>query len=160
MQSLSTTTNADHNKLGCAEQLLSTVPLVMHAIRSEMRSHRPAGLSVPQFRTLNFIRRHEGASLSEVAEHLGLALPTVSRLTDALVKREFVTREVSSTDRRRAILRLTDGGASTLREAAQHARVRLAGMLKSLTPEEEAQVSEAMRLLYNVFSSDGAFEDG
>jgi DNA-binding MarR family transcriptional regulator len=155
MQPLEKPSNAELIESECTAELLSTVPLVMRTIRSEMRSRRPAGLSVPQFRALSFIYRHEGVSLSEVAEHLGLTLPTVSRLTDALVKREFVAREVSAADRRRATLRLTEKGVSTLVDAAQHTRIRLAELLKPLSQEEQAEIAGAMRLLNRIFSSQG-----
>ena len=61
----------------CARQVLEIVPLVMAAIRTEIRTHRGSELSVPQFRVLIFLNRHAGASLSDIAEHLGLTLPSM-----------------------------------------------------------------------------------
>jgi len=66
----------------CARQVLETVPLVMRTVRAEMRRRRTADLSVPQFRTLNFLNRQAGASLSQVAEHIGLTLPSMSLLVE------------------------------------------------------------------------------
>ena len=51
-----------------------------------------ADLSVPQFRTLLFLRRHPGASLSEVAEHIGLTLPSISKMIDRLEARDLLAR--------------------------------------------------------------------
>ena len=34
----------------CAREVLEVVPLIMRAIRTDMRSHRTPDLSVPQFR--------------------------------------------------------------------------------------------------------------
>ena len=56
----------------CARELLEVVPLVMRDIRTQMRSERTPDLTVPQFRTMLFIDRNMGASLSEVAEHIGI----------------------------------------------------------------------------------------
>ena len=64
----------------CARHVMETVPTLMRAIRKEMRSYREAGLSVPQFRLLIYLNRNEGVSLSDVAGHLGLSLPAMSRM--------------------------------------------------------------------------------
>ena len=85
----------------CAHELLEVVPLVMRTIRTEMRGHRGADLSVPQFRTLVFLGNHGGASLSDLADFIGLTLPSVSKLIDGLVTRKLVARKVCTNDRRR-----------------------------------------------------------
>ncbi|MBI4578561.1 MAG: MarR family transcriptional regulator, partial [Planctomycetes bacterium] len=71
----------------CARHLLATVPVVMRFIRHEMRRHRRGGVTVPQFRALVFVSNHADASLSAMAEHLGLSLPAASRLVQGLVQR-------------------------------------------------------------------------
>src|SRR5690348_2467081 len=110
----------------CAATIMETVPLVMRAIRAEMRRRRPADLSVPQFRALGFVRRNPGASLSEVAAHLGLTLPATSALIDLLVARELIVRALNPNNRRRVTLTLTPLGASTLGAAHADAQARLA----------------------------------
>ncbi len=76
----------------CARQLLETIPQIMRFIRAEMRSHRGHDLSVPQFRTLTFIHRNPEVSLSHLADHLGLTLPSTSKLVDGLVNQKIITR--------------------------------------------------------------------
>ena len=66
----------------CAREILDTVPVVMRMIRKELRKRGARVLTVPQFRTLAFVNRRKGASLSEAAEHIGLTLPSVSTLVD------------------------------------------------------------------------------
>ena len=68
-----------------ARELMEVVPLVMRTFRAEMRGSRANDLSVPQFRALGFVHRKPGTSLSDVAEHIGLALPSMSKLIDGLV---------------------------------------------------------------------------
>jgi len=135
----------------CAEAVMTTVPAVMSAFRAEMRARRPAELSVPQFRTLIFLQRHPDTTVSEVAEHLGLALSTTSKLIDGLVKRAYITRVTSTEDRRRAHLALTAHGESALEETRAEARARMAERLSSLTTEEQEAITVAMRALYRVF---------
>ena len=100
----------------CAEQLLEVTPLIMRRIRAEMRRRTMPGLSVPQFRALNYLRQHPGASLNVVAEHLGLTPPTASKLIQKLVADRVVARRVAS-DRRRVCLSLTHSGITALSAA-------------------------------------------
>lgn len=139
----------------CARELLEVVPLIMRAIRSEMRSHRPADLSVPQFRTLNFLDHHEGASLSDVAEHIGLTLPSMSALIDGLVARQLAIRQVSPTDRRRVILAPTARGKTTLEAVRQSTQARLAEVLAALSPSQRATIVQAMEILQPIFTPAG-----
>ena len=79
----------------CARELMDTAPKIMQAIRVEMRRGRGSDISIPQFRSLAFIQRNPDSSLSNLAEHLGLTLPSVSKLVDGLVKQKLVIRQES-----------------------------------------------------------------
>ncbi len=136
----------------CVAQVLATVPMVMRNIRQEMRSHRPTDLSVPQFRAMGLIYRHGGISLSHVADHMGLTLPTVSKMIDTLVKRGLVMRETSSDDRRRLMLRLTEDGSAAYEESDRRTQERLAEALKALSPAERDEVTRAMQALRRVLA--------
>ena len=59
----------------CARELMDTAPKIVQAIRIEMRRGRGTDLSIPQFRTMAFVQRNPDASLSDLADHLGLTLP-------------------------------------------------------------------------------------
>ncbi len=99
-----------------------------------------------------FLRRHEGASISDVAEHLEIALPSVSRLIDGLVVRGLVRRQPHATDRRRVALALTATGRGALDVAQRAAEDYLAAVLIRLTPSERSTVAQAMRALRGVFA--------
>lgn len=142
---------ASESNESAAAWLADTIPLVMRTLRAEMRRHRASDLSVPQFRALAFLRRHPGASLSSVAEHVGLTLPSTSKMIDRLVTRCLVARADCLDDRRRVTLTLTPAGASVVEQAAQATQARLAEMLAALSSEERATLVEAMRILQRVF---------
>ena len=135
----------------CARGVLETVPLVMRVIRGQLRKHGARELSVPQFRTLNFLSGHRGASLSEVAEHIGLTLPSMSTLIDGLVTRNFAVRRTHADDRRRMTLELTERGQSTLRIARDATQDYLAEQLQSLSSEDRNTVTKSMRILRSTF---------
>jgi MarR family transcriptional regulator for hemolysin len=142
----------------CAQEVLDVVPVVMRSIRAELRRHRAADLSVPQFRTLAFIDRNVDASLSDVAEHIGLTLPSISKIVDGLVTRKFVTRQTSATDRRRMTLALTARGQTALHASRAATRTCLAEDLATLSVRQREIIVQAMGILRPVFTSQSEVE--
>lgn len=137
-----------------AREILEVVPHIMHTIRTHMRSHSSAELSVPQFRTLAFLNRWPGASLSDVAENIGLTLPSMSKLVDGLVTRQLVQREASPVDRRCITLALTSLGQTSFQAAYQATQIQLAELLTKLNDTERATVVAAMSALRPIFVVD------
>ena len=135
----------------CARAVLDVVPVVMRPLRQQMRSHRAAGLSVPQFRALCFVDRYEGASLSAVAEHLDLSLPAVSRLVDGLVQRGYMQRRNSADDRRHIALTLRARGIEVMRAARKATQEFLIDRFNILSGEQRRAIVTAMQALRDLF---------
>ncbi len=135
----------------CAHDLMDTAPQIVQAIRVQMRLGRGANLSIPQFRTLRFIQSHVDSTLSLLADHLGLTLPSVSKLVDGLVKQDLVSRQESTSDRRCLALLLTPAGEAIVNSARAGARVSLAKSLSRLSTEELETIHRAMELLNPLF---------
>jgi DNA-binding MarR family transcriptional regulator len=144
----------------CARAVLDAVPLVMRSIRAEMRSHRAPDLSVPQFRSLVYLSRQKGPSLSDVAEHLGLTSPSASVMVDGLVIRGLVTRQVHPDDRRRVTLELTPAGQAAMEAAHEMTESRLAERLAELGEPERAGIVRAMQSMIAVFAGTQGMESG
>jgi DNA-binding MarR family transcriptional regulator len=136
----------------CAREILDVVPLVMRSLRADMRHYRAPGMSVPQLRTLVYLSGNEGASLSEVAEHIGLRLPSMSALIDGLVTRSLVVRQTSHSDRRRVTLSLTRAGRTALDEARRSTLGHLEERLAALPDAELATVVQAMCTLRSIMA--------
>jgi len=136
----------------CAAELLETVPLLMRCIRANVRSHRGQDMSVPQFRTLAFIGRNKGAALSDVAGHLGLTLPSTSKLVEGLVSAKLVIREIDPTDRRYVVLALTSAGQRKYDSARKMARDFIAAKVAHLGPEQREEIFAAARTLKQIFA--------
>ncbi len=135
---------------------MDVIPLLMRRMRKKFREKRVRELSMAQFRTLAFLDANQGASLSEAASYIGLGLPSMSKLVDALVNRKLIRREVYGKDRRRVCLSLTRQGKRTLDEAHQHTQTYFSEKFSELSAEERRRVSEALILLRKLF----AFSDG
>jgi DNA-binding MarR family transcriptional regulator len=151
MQQLQARSHAAGSAGECAAEILETVPAVMRFIRTQMRRHRGPELSVPHFRTLLFLRRNGGASLSALAEHLGLSLPATSRSVESLVRRDFVARRIPRGNRRRVALSLSARGRRTVAAARQATEHRLAEVVGTLPAGEHAAIQRALRALREKF---------
>ena len=139
----------------CAQAMLEIVPSIMRNIRAEMRRHRTADLSVPQFRTLAYIDRNDAASLSDVADHIGLTLPSMSKIVEGLVIRKLVTRQTHPVDRRRMTLALTARGQTALQTSREATRACLAEDLAALSDRQRETIAQAMEILRPVFTPQG-----
>ncbi len=130
----------------CVQEVVDVVMEVSRVIRSQMRRHRDPRMSVPQFRALIFIRR-QMASVSDLAEHLGLTRPTTTALVDKLVRMGWVERVGDARDRRRVRLRLTQAGEAILAAAQAQTHAYFLGLLAGLSPSERNCVFQAMQIL-------------
>jgi MarR family transcriptional regulator for hemolysin len=135
----------------CARAVLDGVPPLMQFIRHVAGARKVPGLSVQQFRALGFLRRRPGDSLSNLAEHLGLSLPTASRMIDALVSRGLVRREPIPQNRRQVQLTLTAAGSKSLEAAVQATLDELEQRLAALDDESRRRIVGAVRDLRRLF---------
>jgi len=135
----------------CAAVMLEAVPAAMRVIRQHMRSRRLPGMSVTQFRVLGFLDHYGPATLTSAAEHVGTALPSMSRMIQLLVEGQLIHRHTGSPDRRTVCLEITTKGRRVV-DAARKATVeQLTSQLGSLNADEVGRLKEAMGLLLRVF---------
>lgn len=120
----------------CAARVMETIPLLMRFIRADMRTHSAECLSIPQLRSLAFLKRNPGASLSEVAEHLGVTCATASTTIERLVQRNLVQRTDHPQERRRVVLNLTEEGKQLLEQGVHPRRfLALSEQIRLLEPK-------------------------
>ena len=134
------------------------VPLVMRTIRTKLRERRAADISVPQFRAMAYINRNEGASLSALSTHIGLTLPSMSKLIDGLVSRNLITRTGHSQDRRRVCLALTPRGREELNADYGHTQKYISEKMTDLAETDLQAITQAMRILKELFTLDREME--
>jgi DNA-binding MarR family transcriptional regulator len=147
MQQLQPVTHPTGSAERCAAEILEAVPTVMRFIRAQMRRHRGSDLSVPQFRTLAFLSRNPGISLSVLAEFLGLSLPATSRLVEGLVRKSLVVRRIPPGNRRLVALSISVRGQRTVSAARQATERQLSEVVASLRDDDRAMIQHALRAL-------------
>ena len=132
--------------LACAALLADAAPAVVDIVREEAGRQR-SDLSVVQLRAISYLSRHSDASLSELAEVVGLTLPATSRLVDGLVTRRLVSRGEAQGDRRKLTLHATAAGRAVLRGVRESAHGRLAGLLDGFPAADLDALSRALAAL-------------
>jgi DNA-binding MarR family transcriptional regulator len=137
----------------CARELIEVIPDVMQVIRGEVRRQRGRDLSILQVRTLAFLDRCPGATLSAVAEHVGLTLSSMSTQISKLVRRQLITRTESALDRRFVTLYLTQLGLDALLSARRGAQNHLALYCDHWSEKERQIVLQALLIMRDRFSS-------
>ncbi len=135
----------------CARELLEVMPLVMQDLRRTMRSHAAPDLRVPELRSLAFLRHNPGSNLTDLAEHIGVSLPSMSKLVDTLAYRGFVDRQPDPGDRRRVRLHLTQEGLSVLSKTREAVKAAFAAKLAHLDASGIEIVTTGLRFLRQLF---------
>jgi len=98
-----------------------------------------------------FVDRHIGASLSEVAEHIGITLPSASKLVDDLIKNDLMSREEHPEDRRRVSLAVTRRGRTILEASRERTLTYLSERLDETSQSDKEAIVEAMKALRFAF---------
>lgn len=136
-----------------ARELLYVVMLVMRTVAAEMRrSRRP--LAPAQMGSLMRIGAGP-CTMSDLARHQAVSLPTMSRSVNMLVRRGWVERGAGRSDRRQSMVRLTPRGRRVLADIQQRAERHVAATLAPLAGAERLQLVAALRMLTGVLGVPG-----
>jgi DNA-binding MarR family transcriptional regulator len=121
-----------------AHELLHVTMRLMRGVASEMR-RAPQSLEPGQMATLMRLSIMP-AAMGELAKHLGVSVPTVSKSIDVLVERRWVERWIDPEDRRQTIVRLTPGGRKIAAGMKKQSERYVASLLEPLTRIERARL--------------------
>jgi DNA-binding MarR family transcriptional regulator len=99
-----------------------------------------------QYRALVLFAAYGPMNVGNLAEELGVHQSTATRLCDRLVAKDLVARAESPRSRREVVVSLTGAGFALIEAATARRRAELDTVLRRLTPEQRATVTEAFRL--------------
>jgi DNA-binding MarR family transcriptional regulator len=136
----------------CAHAVMQTVPVVMRAIRTEMRRNGAPLLSIPQVRTLAYLHGSPGSCLFHLAEHLGVTRPTASTIVERLVRRGMVSRAEDPRERRRVVLHLTPLGLQHFQHTRRATQKWMATVLSRLSAVELQRIKRGVTVLAAPFN--------
>jgi MarR family transcriptional regulator, negative regulator of the multidrug operon emrRAB len=111
---------------------------------------RPFGLTEAEFRVLTtlFSQPDGAAHPSDLCARAEQSPANMSRISDALVSRELITRVLSVRDRRRMVLRITEQGEQLVRELLPKLFVPLRGLFAEFPQGEQRQMIDQLKRLF------------
>jgi len=141
-----------------ARELLHVVMLVMRGVAAGMR-RSPRPLAPAQMASLMRIGLGP-CTMSDLARHQAVKLPTISKSIDMLARRGWVERAVDVRDRRHTLVRLTPRGRRVLSEIKRRTEWQVAETLVPLAAAERTQLVKVLRSLARVLGAPNGISCG
>lgn len=138
--------------LECAHAIIEIVPRLSRVMRKDLRIHSAGLFTEPQFRVMAHLFREGERCLSDLATHLGVSLPTMSKLVQGLEVRGLVARTEDSVDRRRIVLALTEQGRQEYAAMLHRTEEHLVDWIQGLSVVQCAEVIRALNTLDELLS--------
>jgi DNA-binding MarR family transcriptional regulator len=129
------------------------VTLLKHASLFTRLVFRHAQIPIPRSEASLLARLQDGPQqITALAEHEGLAQPTITRLVEALETRGWVRRERAPEDRRVVRASMTDDGRRALAEFRARYESLLSRCLAALSPDQVAALETATDAMADLVS--------
>lgn len=113
-------------------------------------------LSRMQFVILKKIAESEGLNQNELAWFVKRNKSSLTRMIDTLIRKGFITKTTSKTDKRANCLHLTDEGRSIIERAIPHFRALAKLIEQDLSDDEIAQTIEILKKIQRNVDEVGA----
>jgi DNA-binding MarR family transcriptional regulator len=152
MQMTMTNTTTD---AGLATALRISVSRLARRLRAQRTTSglTEAVLSETQLAALSALEKHHSMTPGELAEHEKVQPPSMTRVIAVLEERNLVRRTPHPTDRRQAVLTVTEDGRALVQRVRRRKDAWLARHLAELTAAERATLRAAVPILEKLSQS-------
>lgn len=124
-----------HRVLMSLRRIIRAVDIYSRKLNSEFK------ITAPQLICLYSLSRHDGVTLSELAQEVTLGVSTVNGIVDRLEAKKLLSRIRSTEDKRRVTISITDEGREVAKAAPALLQDRLANALRKLPELEQAAIA-------------------
>src|SRR5215467_10179529 len=128
-----------------ARDLLKVTMLLMRQLGGRMRQTEKR-IEPPQVGILMRLSERP-MTLTELATHQVVRLPTMSKSVGLLVERGWLSRTIPADNRRQTIVALTAEGRRVLEKMGRHAERHVTDLLSSLTAAERQRIQGGLEIL-------------
>jgi DNA-binding MarR family transcriptional regulator len=126
------------------DELLPMLAQQRHAWASRCHAQ---GLSMSHFQVLSLLELEGPTPMSRLADLLGVALSNATGIVGRMEERGFVERAHDEADRRVVLAHLTDTGRRMVGELERSHLARVARLVGTMSPEEQADLLRGVRAL-------------
>lgn len=154
------TESSSFDELNIADELLDLLPELLRQLRVDLPAEGSPGQESPEWRDISELRATNGqvrllrilstrqrCTMQELAEHLGVAAPTVTAMVKRLLAQGFVERVRDELDWRVVWISPTERGMNAFRAYDQLRRENLRRRLALLQADELVQLRAALPVL-------------
>jgi len=128
-----------------ARDLLKVTMLLMRQLGARMRQSEKR-IEPPQVGILMRLSE-KPLTLTELATHQVVRLPTMSKSVGVLVERGWLSRTIPASNRRQTMVALTAEGRRVLEQMGRHAERHVSELLSSLTVAERRRIQAGLEIL-------------
>ncbi len=128
-------------------ELLLLLPMFMGTVLEGGKFKTATGLNISEEKTLMYIYKHRGCTMTGYSERVGLARGSFTTVADSLEERGLVDRVFGSDDRRKCALVLTEKGENIAREINLGFKKHIAARLERLTEGELSRLKDALETI-------------
>jgi DNA-binding MarR family transcriptional regulator len=107
--------SADEGLAGFFDDLVRCETRLYNAVGEKLRARH--GITAAQFDYLRYLRDHPLARVADVAANFAAGIGAISKMTDRLEARGWITRLPNPVDGRSSLISLTSSGAALVAEA-------------------------------------------
>ena len=139
-------------KLDAAE-MAAHLRLSATRLARRLRQESGAGLTSSQLSALAVIEHHGPLTLGAVAEHEGVAPPSITRVVGRLEADGLVVRHTDPDDRRVTRVTVSGRGAALLAESRRRKTAWLTSRIAALDPDGRRRLGDALDVLDELATS-------
>ena len=133
------------------EQAIELLPEIGKSLYFAIARHpRAQGISLGQLKALGFLFHHAPCAVRDVADGLGISMPSASETIDRLVELGLAERATDPIDRRRAVVVLTPEAHRLGAEVREVRRRQVRAALERLAAAERPVFLRALQALVDV----------
>lgn len=114
---------------------------------------KQVGLTGPQLIFLNAVAKGGARSVGDIAKSISLSQATATGILERMVKRGLVTRQRSTRDRRRVMIRITLEGEKLLAQAPPLMQASFLNQLDHLEGWEQTMILSALQRIVSMMDA-------
>jgi DNA-binding MarR family transcriptional regulator len=138
---------ATQSKLTAAELAASLRPSLLRLTRRVRNQRVDRSVSLAQLSAIGTLQKKGAMSAGDLAACEQVQPPSMTKVLASLEEKGLVTREAHPTDRRQAIIVLTQAGADLLESERRERTAWLTQRIAKLTPDERATIRNVIPVL-------------
>src|SRR5262249_16876369 len=129
---------------------LEVISKASQHMRNELRASRHEALTVAQFRVLMNLRCQPNSTTKDLADVIGVSVPSMSRMLHSLGRNGYVVREADTVDRRKSWIEVTTKGQQHLTRGCELAQSTINEKLNALDAKKRDQLKAGLLVLREV----------